>query len=129
MSIAKIIPPIIVAIWMWHHILSAVGNISEMKYNENKQAYQTLREEDARLQLVTEGAQGLPLSLNEEAIIKHDELVLKINERFLEMRKIETSIIKVNNDFETLKEDYEQYKTEWPCRLQQAVEQITTTTP
>lgn len=110
-----------------HPTSTPIHNI-ELIYTEKKQVYQTLREEDARLQLAIGKAQGLPLFLNEGAIRRHEKIVLQIDNCVRNMREIATSDIKINNDFVTIEEDYQQYKTEWASRLKQAVEQIIAST-
>lgn len=107
-------------------------NPSERSYNQAKQTYQELREEDARLQLVVGEAPKYiegewtksTLALNEEALIKREEIAIKMRTAFFQMKMFSTTTMLVYNDFTVMKEDYKQYKAEWPSRLKQAIDLI-----
>lgn len=97
----------------------------EIMYCEAKQVYQHLRKEDTCLQLIIQTESGL--TLNEAALIKHDEIFTEIYEAFFQMQQLSLTSSPIYKDFMSIKEDYNEYHAEWPSRLKQAIDQIIAT--
>ena len=112
--------------------LLAAGCNEEEKYNTAKNEYQQMREEISRLELTTGEDRKLvngkwtesTLTINEEALKKHDELVPKMDAKIAEMEKYAAAKTELNNDFARIKEDYRQHAGEWASRVKQAEQKV-----
>jgi len=112
--------------------LLVAGCNEEEKYNTAKNEYQALYKECTSLQLLTGERPKLvngkytesTLAINEDTLKKHDEYVQKMDDKIAEMEKYATAKVEMNNDFQLIKENHQQYKNQWKSRVKEAENEV-----